>query len=120
MSSFGLEVLAVAEVHSDIEKCLRGSPKLEYEGKSVGYRGCQAAAEDLDEAVGNAKRSDVVETEDAKLNEEIIVCGSSDHDCCIGGLTRQAEVVIALERVVSTEAAVPNFQYVIEAELFCD
>jgi hypothetical protein len=120
MSSFGLEALSVAEVHSDIENCLRGSPKLEYEGHSVGNGGSEAVAEDLGEAIGNAKRSNVMETEDAKLNEEVIVCGSSDHDCYIGGLTKLAEVVIALEMEVSAEAAVPNFHYVNEAELFCD
>ena len=59
-----------------------------------------------------------METEDASLNEEVIVRGSPDHDCCIGGLTRQDEVVVAIEAVVLAEAAVPKAQSVSEAEWF--
>jgi hypothetical protein len=51
-----------------------------------------------------------VETEDASLNEEVIVCGSPGRDCCIGGLTRQDEVVITIEAVVLAGVAVPKFQ----------
>jgi hypothetical protein len=61
-----------------------------------------------------------VETENASLNEEVIVRGSPDHDCYVGGLTRQDEVVIAIEVVVLAEVAVPKVQSVSEAELFRD
>jgi hypothetical protein len=61
-----------------------------------------------------------VETEDASLNKEVIGCGSPDHDCYIGRLTRQYEVVIAIEALVLAEVAVPKFQSVSEAELFRD
>ena len=53
-----------------------------------------------------------METEDASLNEEVIVRGSPDHDCYIGGLTRRDEVVVAIEAVVLAEAAVPKVQSV--------
>ena len=59
-----------------------------------------------------------METEDASLNEEVIVRGSPDHDCYISGLTRQDEVVIAVEAVGLAEVAVPKVQSVSEAELF--
>jgi hypothetical protein len=52
-----------------------------------------------------------VETEDASLNKEVIVCGSPDHDCYVGGLTSQYEVVIAIEELVLAEVAVPKFQF---------
>jgi hypothetical protein len=61
-----------------------------------------------------------VETEDASLNKEVIVYGSLDHDCYIGGLIRQYEVVIEIEALVLAEVAVTKSQSVSEVELFRD
>lgn len=76
----GLEPLSVPKMHHKVEDCFRSSTNFKYERQPVGKGGSKDVAEGLDEAVGNTKRSDVVETEDAGLNEDVFVGGSSDHD----------------------------------------
>ena len=108
MLCFGLKVLSVTEVHHNVEDCLRSSPEFKDKRNAIGQGRSECVLEDLDEAIGDAKMSDMVKAYNARSNKEVLISRGSDHDCYVGGLVVALQVV-ALVRFVN-EAELPRDQ----------
>jgi hypothetical protein len=73
MFGFGLKVSSVPEVHHNVEDCLRSSPELKDKRDTIGLGRSECVLEDLDEAIGDAKMSDMVKADNARSNKEILI-----------------------------------------------
>ena len=93
MFGFGLKVLSIAEVHHNVEDCLCCGPDLKGKRNAIGQGRSECVLEDLDEAIGDAKMSDMVKADNAHSDKEILINRGSDHDCYVSGLVSALQVV---------------------------